>query len=62
MSMANRDKQQLPPTIEVERMSQGQRLEAIQAGIIEDWTTAPPQVRAFAEKASRRYLATFGND
>lgn len=48
-----------PQLVEVEGMSLAERQAAISAGVIEDLSEAPEDVRAFAERASERYLATF---
>ena len=48
------------PTLEVKKMSLQERLDAIEAGVIEDITLASPEAQAFAERATQRYLANFG--
>ncbi len=50
-----------PQRAGVESMSLAERQAAISAGVIENLTEAPEGVRAFAERASNRYLATFVN-
>jgi hypothetical protein len=40
-------------------MSLEQRQAGISAGVIEDLSLAPDDVRAFAARATRRYLETF---
>jgi len=60
--MASQDEQQAPQAIEVERMTLDKRRAAIEAGIIDDVATAPPEVQVFAQRATRRYLAAFSPD
>ncbi len=62
MAVATNDEQQqrVRSAIEVERLSLSERQAAIEAGVVLDPATAPPEVRAFVDRASRRYLDTFG--
>ncbi len=59
ISMPSQHDHHPPLPAEVESMSLAERQAAIRAGVIEDLSEAPDDVRAFAERASRRYLATF---
>ena len=47
---------------EVEAMTLDERRAAIRAGVIRDVDAAPDDVQTFAQRATRRYLATFVND
>ncbi len=58
-SMPSQHDHRSPQLAEVESMSLAERQAAISAGVIEDLSEAPKDVRAFAASASSRYLATF---
>lgn len=59
--MSSQSDNRPPQLVEVESMSIAERQAAISAGVIEDLSEAPEDVRAFAERASQRYLDTFVN-
>ena len=61
-SMPSHSDHPAPRTAEVENMSLSDRQAAISNGVIEDLSSAPDDVRAFAERASRRYLEMFPAD
>jgi len=60
-SMPSQNDHRAPRTVEVEGMSLEERQAAISAGVIEDLSQAPDDVRAFAERATRRYLDMFSD-
>lgn len=59
MPMPSQSDDRSPQLLEVESMSLAERQAAISAGVIEDLSEASEDVRAFAERASQRYLANF---
>lgn len=62
MSMADQDQPRVDRLTKVQGMSLQERQDAISDGVIEDLDGAPDDVRAFAERATQRYLAAFSHE
>ena len=62
MPMADQDQPRVDRLTKVQGMSLQERQDAISDGVIEDLANEPDDVRAFAERATQRYLASFSHE